>query len=393
MKENRLGWQRIAAISLATISLVVVAIALSFDSASELGYDITYPLLGISFFGLVALGAVVTVKQVAPRMGWVLIGTGIGGTFSVLGEKGTLIILERGGSQDAASTMITMAGIAFATMMTGLALLFLLFPNGSLSSRGWRIPVWMAAIGWATQVAMTPFVTPYITDPASFLRSNWDYDRAGSVIPTWITSTLDLGTYLALAAIVLGALSLGLRLRTSSGVERQQVKWVVYSGAAAALGWFFALAVPQDAAIEVVPAGFGAIALTAGLAISLFKYRLYEIDRVISRTVGYVIVVGLLGLVYVAGAIWLPSQLAGDSPLFVAGSTLAVAGMFNPVRRRALSIVDRRFYRSRYDAEKTVEEFSARLQDQVDVDRLATDLVSVVHETMQPSAVRLWVKD
>lgn len=386
-------WQQVVAISVTVISLAAAVVTLSFDSNSALGYDVTYPMLAIAFLGLVVLGSIVILKRVAPRVGWVLLVTGLGGTLSVFGERMTLVIADRGGSSDLVSAILSMAAVSFATMIAGTAILFLIFPNGTLTSRRWMIVTGLAVAGWTAQIVGTPIIIPYVSDPQSFLRSNWDYAQAGTEIPTWATTLVDTATYLGLAAILLGAISLGLRLRTSSGVERQQVKWVVYSGAAAALGWMLALSLPLAAEVEVVPAGFGGMALTAGLAISLFRYRLYDIDRVISRTVGYVGVVGLLGLVYVAGAIWLPARLAGESPLFVAGSTLAVAALFNPIRRRVLLVVDRRFYRSRYDARKTIEEFSSRLQDQVDVERLAADLMAVVDTTMKPSMVSVWVKD
>ncbi len=167
---------------------------------------------------------------------------------------------------------------------------------------------------------------------------------------------------------------------------------MVYAGVAAAIGWLFALVFPFPAAVEVVPAGLGALTLTAGLGISLFSYRLYDIDRWSSRTVGYALVVGVLGLVYTVGAVWLPSEFAGSSPLFVAGSTLAVAALFNPLRRRILW-VDRRFYRSRYDAQQVVEDFTDRMKDEIDGDILKADLVAVITETMQPAAIGMWTRE
>lgn len=386
-------WQRLVAIGAVTISLAATLIALVFDSGSALGYDLTYPMLAISFLGLVTLGSIVIIKQVAPRVGWILIIGGLGGTTSVFGEKMTLVGSGRGWSVESMQRLLSAASIGFSVMLAGLALLFLLFPNGEPKSRRWRVVVGVTVVAAVVLISSTPFLMPYVLDPEPFLRGNWDWSVAGSDVPTALIVWVNGSTGVAVAAIVAGAISLVLRLRTSRGVERQQVKWVVYTGVAAAVGWFIALSFPLPAAVEVVPAGVGAIMLTAGLAISLLRFRLYDIDRVISRTVGYAVVVGLLGLVYAAGAIWLPSQLAGDSPLFVAGSTLAVVGLFNPVRRQALKLVDRRFYRSRYNAEKMVEEFSNRLQDQVDVDRLAIDLVSVVNETMQPSSLGVWVKE
>ncbi|MGC2241246.1 MAG: hypothetical protein WA726_10445, partial [Acidimicrobiia bacterium] len=331
-------WLSMRALPLALMVLALGAAitSLVIGTDAELGYDITYPLLAVSFAGLASLGAVVTVKEVAPRIGWILILTGLAGTLSVLGEKSTLVLTESGASLDVAQRTLAMAATAFGLMLIGLALLLLLFPNGRLASPRWRPVLWMIPIAGVPFVASSPIVAGYVTDPALFLRSNWDYGRTGGPIPAGVATFANTLTAIVVATVLAGAVSLVLRLRTSTGVERQQVKWVVYAGVAAAIGWFFALAFPFPAAVEVVPAGLGALTLTAGLAISLFRYRLYDIDRVVSRTVGYALVVGVLGLVYAVGAVWLPSRFAGESPLYVAGSTLAVAALFNPVRRRLI---------------------------------------------------------
>ncbi|MGA7226883.1 MAG: hypothetical protein WBZ40_04490 [Acidimicrobiia bacterium] len=392
---KRVVWLRMRALPLA---LMVVALGAAITSLvigtdAELGYDITYPLLAVSFAGLATLGAMVVVKEVAPRIGWILILTGLAGTLSVLGEKSTLVLTESGANLDVAQRTLAMAATAFGVMLIGLALLLLLFPNGRLASPRWRPVLWMIPIAGVPFVASSPIVAGYVTDPALFLRSNWDYGRTGGPIPGGVATFANTLTAIVVATVLAGAVSLVLRLRTSTGVERQQVKWVVYAGVAAAIGWFFALAFPFPAAVEVVPAGLGALTLTAGLAISLFRYRLYDIDRVVSRTVGYALVVGVLGLVYAVGAVWLPSRFAGESPLYVAGSTLAVAALFNPVRRRLIRWVDRRFYRSRYDAQQIVDDFTDRLKDQIDGDMLKADLVDVITETMQPAAIGMWTRE
>ncbi|MGH8947860.1 MAG: hypothetical protein ACRDXF_03290, partial [Acidimicrobiia bacterium] len=129
------------------------------------------------------------------------------------------------------------------------------------------------------------------------------------------------------------------------------------------------------------------------VTLAILRYRLFEIDRLISRTVTYAVVAGALALVYGVGAIWLPSRIVGEqTPLFVAGSTLAVAALFNPLRRRVMRWVDRRFNRSSYDLEQITDRFAARLRDQVDADRLADDWAKVVTGTLQPSAVGVWVR-
>jgi hypothetical protein len=196
----------------------------------------------------------------------------------------------------------------------------------------------------------------------------------------------------AVAAIV----SFVVRWHRSTGVERLQLRWLVPAFLVFVVGTLAEFGGGQDSLFADVVFPLGLVLVPFAIAVAILRYRLYEIDRIISRTVGYVLVVGVLGAVLVLGTVWLPSLvLAGDEvpSWFVAGSTLAVAALFNPVRRRVLSWVDRRFYRSRYDAERVAEGFAARLRDEVDVHRLTNDWASVVTETMQPASVSVWVRD
>ena len=183
-----------------------------------------------------------------------------------------------------------------------------------------------------------------------------------------------------LIAIVLGLLSLIARYRRGEGVERQQIKVLLWVGAVAVI--FFSV----DTQGVGGPIWLGSVlnvvfSIFVGAAVTLavLRYRLFEIDRLISRTVTYAVLAGALALVYGFGAVWLPSRIVGEqTPLFVAGSTLAVAGLFNPLRRLVMRWVDRRFNRSSYDFEQITDRFAARLRDQVDADRLADDWAAVV---------------
>lgn len=136
-----------------------------------------------------------------------------------------------------------------------------------------------------------------------------------------------------------------------------------------------------------------ALLIPASIAVAILKYRLYEIDRIISRTVSYGLIVGFLGLVFAAGAVWLPSTLQVENQLFVAATTLAVAALFNPVRRRIQSGVDRRFNRSRYDTQRVMDEFAGSLQQGVDQAEVVEGWTEVVSETMQPETAGVWIKD
>jgi hypothetical protein len=134
--------------------------------------------------------------------------------------------------------------------------------------------------------------------------------------------------------------------------------------------------------------------LAVSIAVAVTRYGLYEIDRLVNRTIVYTIVVGLLGLVVAAGAVWLPSLLPGDSSgVAVAASTLAVAALFTPLRKRTQRFVDRRFYRSRYDAQRVADQFAAGLRDELDADVVAAKWAEVVRSTLQPSSVSVWVRE
>jgi hypothetical protein len=201
--------------------------------------------------------------------------------------------------------------------------------------------------------------------------------------------------------MVLGAASLLVRYRRSHGVERQQLKWIALSGLIAALGGLAILInlfvrIPLIENTLVAPAlivvGLGSLPLTSTIAI--LRYRLYDIDRIISRTVSYALITAVLGAVFVVVAV-APVTFFGsaDSPDWVVAiATLMIVAMFRPVRRRVQNAVDRHFNRARYNAAHTIEAFNAHLREQVDIDELGVELRDVVSRTMQPTSVSLWLK-
>jgi hypothetical protein len=208
------------------------------------------------------------------------------------------------------------------------------------------------------------------------------------------------GGALLIAATGLAAvLSLAFRYRRARTPERAQLKWLVYAGALVAAAALIAagpveqIMGPGDATTNLQNAMVsGAIALIAvAIGIAVLRYRLYDIDRLISRTVAYTIITGLLAGVY-AGPVLLATQVFGlRTPVAVAAATLAAAALFNPLRRRVQLLVDRRFNRARYDADHTVAVFAARLKDAVDLDAVRDDLASVVHHALEPAHLSLWI--
>jgi hypothetical protein len=211
-----------------------------------------------------------------------------------------------------------------------------------------------------------------------------------------------LGLLLVGVAMVVSLVSVVVRFRRAGRTERQQIKWLAYAGALTVL--FFSAQVlaggPQRFAGLGIAVGLLLLVLILpsipiAVGIAILRYRLYDIELVINRTLVYGALTVLLGAMYVAGVVGLPQvlPLARDNDLVVAGSTLAVAALFSPARRKIQAFVDRRFYRRRYDARRTVEAFSARLRDQVDLETLSRDLEGVVRDTLQPASVGVWLRE
>jgi hypothetical protein len=211
-----------------------------------------------------------------------------------------------------------------------------------------------------------------------------------------------VGLFMTLAVAVAGGISLVVRFRRARGVERQQLKWFAFSGvvfcAVFAIGpvlWYLPES-PGTEWIWTVLFLVGASTIPVAVGIAILRYRLYDIDLIINRTLVYGALTALLVGVYVGSIVVLQGLLRAltgqESQLAIVASTLAVAALFNPLRRRIQSFIDRRFYRRKYDARKTLEAFSAKLRDETDLEALNSELVGVVRETMQPAHVSLWLR-
>jgi hypothetical protein len=222
----------------------------------------------------------------------------------------------------------------------------------------------------------------------------------GGVVGEAIVFITADGVFALLAGIVLSALSLVFRYRRAGGVERQQLKWFAFAavlfGGSLVFSGFLGRDLPGvwDALFETVTF----VGVYAAVGVAILRYRLYDIDLIINRTLVYGSLTAMLVLLYLGGVVSLQyafRTLTGQEQqpqLAVVVSTLVIAALFNPLRRRIQSFIDRRFYRSKYDARKTLEAFSARLRDETDLEALNEELVSVVRETMQPAHVSLWLR-
>ncbi len=271
--------------------------------------------------------------------------------------------------------------------------LLLLFPTGRLPSPRWR-PVLWGGVAFVALFTLVSWLSPVSVD----LRLASVRNPLGLELE--IVNLLGEAMYLVLPLLLVpsGAAAI-VRFRRSRGDERQQLKWFAYAVAimVVVFGLWLSLAiaglVPSNALIWTVPL----IGLPIAVGVAILKHRLYDIDLVINRTLVYGSLTGSLALVYLGGVASLQYAFrgftGGDSQLAVVASTLIIAALFNPLRRRMQDFVDRRFYRKKYDAAKTLEAFSARLRKETDLDALNGELVSVVRETMRPAHVSLWLRE
>jgi hypothetical protein len=280
------------------------------------------------------------------------------------------------------------------TALACLGFVLLLTPTGSLPSPRWR---WWARVAAATPMVLllVVLVAPGRFDPRYLVVGGpVDFRAFGGLL--LVANQLALaGTVLA---VVVAAGSLVVRFRRALGVERQQLRWVALAAALTGVAVLAvaALVAVGDEAMAGWAAVIGLMVLPLGIGAAILRYRLYDLDRVISRTLAYGLLTVLLGGGY-AGAVLLLGQLfggIGDKPpsWAVAGATLALAALFQPARGRIQQAVDRHFNRRRYDAAQTIVAFSVRLRDEIDLDTLSAELLAVVEETMQPTQASLWLR-
>lgn len=274
------------------------------------------------------------------------------------------------------------------TMLLVMVLLPLLFPTGTFLSNRWRAVAVVAAMGLAAALLAPTY--DLLTMPLSNMALFGTDDYVQSY-PGVLAALEVVGQVVVLVCALVAVASEVVRYRRAGVVERLQIKWVLLSIGAIVIGLFGTMVI-HDSMFWLAMAGLISLPITISFAI--LRYRLFDVDRLINRALVYVIVVGLLAVVFAAGAIWLPSLLpVGDSNLAVAASTLAVFFLFNPLRRRVQHFVDRRFFRSRYDAQQVADDFSAQLRDEVDPDAVTARWIDVVQQTMQPEAVSVWVRE
>lgn len=382
-------------VTISSIGLAIYIAELS-EAAGLGGISLADKIWGVSWLGLPLMGTVIAWKRPESRVGWLACVFALPIAALLVASEYSKYALEAvPGQLPAAEFMFWLAqwpmfvagGIGIMT--------FLLFPNGHLPSRRWK---------WVAALAMTAAATGALS--AAF--GPVEFEQEASIENPYLVSAVSRiteqvqqasGTVL-MGLVLVSLLSTLVRIRRSTGVERQQIKWLMFGLAWMLANWAGVFVIEEilgnfnDEFVTTLMFVSGVLGPPAGIGVALLRYRLYEIDRVINRSVVYLfstvlLIAAYLGLVLLMQTILGP--LRGDSDLAIVVSTLAVAAGFNPLRRRIQRFVDRRFYRRRYDAQRTIEDFSSRLRDEIDLQEIHLELTQVLGHTMQPASSVMWL--
>ena len=385
-----LAWS-VWALAVALAGLGLVFLALSYSTPVP-------PRWGPRGFPVIAalvsstIGALIVSNRPRHPVGWIFAWLGLlSGAQVFVEEYRVYALLTMAGSLPGGEISAWIANwIWVPAVAPAITFLFLLFPTGQLLSAAWRPVAWFAAISAVGTTVLGAFA-PGPFEQFAYLNNPFGIEVLGNLGISALSALLPL-----MAAVLASVASLILRIRRSVGEERLQLKWFVYAAI------LVALALPGGALYQTFPAGpiflISGMALTqVAVGVAILKYRLYDIDLLINRTLVYGSLTLVSAAVYFAGVALLQASfraLTGqDSPLAVVVSTLAIAALFNPLRGRIQSVIDRRFYRRKYDASRILAAFSAHVRDEVEVSRLSASLMEAAVQAMQPTTLSLWLRD
>jgi hypothetical protein len=390
---TRLAWSLWAiTVTLTALSALLVVLSLSHPNTPVFGwwYGNTFVVIDAT------VGAVVASRRPENTVGWLLCLSGVAvGASTFISQYAIYALLARPDTLPAGEAAAWIAAWSLPVII-GLQVSYLtLFPTGRLPSRRWRPITWLIVAVVVAAVISSAFASDAYMGSLGPIRNPLAIDGFSEVYKAVSLTMFPL-------LYVVAASSLFVRLRYASVVERQQLKWLAYAAAGFALGVLLVLL----SGVLNTPAWFDQTANAVFLAtsegiiiaigIAILRYRLYDIDIIINRTLVYGSLTTTLIALYFGGIVVLRGVfvfLTGQrSTLAVVASTLLIAALFNPLRRRIQSFIDRRFYRRKYDASKTLEAFSTKLRDETDLEALRGDLLGVVAETMQPAYVSLWLR-
>ena len=368
---------------LAGLVLFVAAEALSWSTATFFVVELAFPATGL-----------IILLRTRNRVGWILLGAGLGlGIQAFCAAYAEYGLSDRPGVLPAVSILAWVSDIIWLPqLLMATMFLFLLFPDGRVPSAPWRFVIYFGIAGALLNEAGIVFESEVYGYPGV------QAPFAGLIPQSFLELLSSIGALLLLPTILLALASLFVRYRSSGTVARLQIKWFLYAAVAflASQVAFNIFGLGEKSALLLVIEGLSALLIPGAVSVAILKYRLYDIDFIINRTLLWTFLTATLSAVYLVAVAVLQgaiNPLAEDSSLSVAISTLVAAALFRPARARIQAFIDRAFYRSRYDAGQTVEAFAAKLRDELDLDALTAELVSVASRVMQPSKTLLWLRE
>ena len=390
---STLAWSLWAlSVLLAVGGLVFYALTHSVELTGG-GSRVSEQVFSLSFLACSTVGALIVSGRPGNRIGWLFLVAGLSWPVrNFCAGYATYALQQAPGSLPGGDVMAWVQAWFWVPGLTLItSFLPLLFPSGRFLSRRWRAVAWLAGLS-------ALMMTAGLALPPGPINEFDFVDNPVGIAGAAFLLDWNFGWFLFPLSVILSAISMVVRFRRARGDERQQLKWFAAAAALLAVSLvatFFASNTEPAATLTEVLLGLaiGGVPIAAGIAI--FKHGLYEIDLIIRRTLVYAVLSAILAGLYFGIVLGLQQAfgpLTRGNDLAIAGSTLAVAALFRPVRSRIQTTVDRRFYRRRYDAARTLEAFSARLRDQVDLEALGVELRSVVQETMQPAHASLWLR-
>ena len=351
--------------------------------ASVTSWDVSDVFGDVVNMALPVMSFILVSRRPGNRIGWLALAAGLTlGLRTFADRYWQHALVAAPGSWPAGPLALWVSTWIWAISLALVAFSFLLFPTGRLRSRRWRPGAWFVGAVFALST------TALMVDATR----EWAHPFAslGQGLSPPVLASMAIGL---LAALVVSGSAIVVRFARSAGEERLQLKWFA-AAAVLVVATFIAMILTNSNSVAVVILNnLALLCLDAAVAIAVLKYRLYEIDRIISRTLAYTIVTGLLVGLYAGLVLLATHALSFSSPVAVAASTLAAAALFSPLRSRVQRVVDRRFNRARYDADEMVAAFAVRLKDAVDLDAVQADLASVVHRALQPAHVSIWIND
>jgi hypothetical protein len=394
--QNRLGGQtarRAAGCAAAvSVALTVAGLVLAYVDRHRVPahltlWTVSYVSMQVVNVTVPVIGFVLASRRPGNPIGWISLVAGLAlGLTGFANSYALRVLVADPGSLPGGLLFNWLSNWVWVIQTAMLTFLLLLFPTGRLLSRRWRPAAWFvggafAFLGvWALVGATSSWEHPF--------TSNGPLGSGGGL--SLVVVLIVLSAILVSAALLVGMVALVVRFARSSGDERLQLKWC--AAAALVLIIVFVASIWVNSAVVNLLESLGFLCLWAATTVAVMKYRLYEIDRIISRTLAYAIVTGLLVGVY-AGLVLLATQvLKFHGTVAVAAATLVAAALFSPLRARVQRAVDRRFNRARYDADQMVTAFAARLKNAVDLDSVGHDLASVVQQALEPAHFSVWIR-